>query len=142
MAEKNIAFTERLRDIIKKDLKMTREEFAAKAGMKTSTINNYFNKKNYGRVPEWDQLLKISTAVGKSVDYLLTGEEKTNKSASTDIELLKKYSTLQEKYTALLEEATNVKENVKVMGREEKYGIVYEFQKHYHPETYRLNKTK
>jgi transcriptional regulator with XRE-family HTH domain len=75
MAAKNIEFTERLRKLIKEELKMSNNAFADMAGIGHSTIGNYFNKQNYGRVPEWDQLLKISKASGKTVDWLLTGKE-------------------------------------------------------------------
>ncbi len=75
MAAKNSEFTERLRKLIKEDLRMSNNAFADMAGIGHSTIGNYFNKQNYGRVPEWDQLLKISKASGKTVDWLLTGKE-------------------------------------------------------------------
>jgi transcriptional regulator with XRE-family HTH domain len=75
MAAKNSEFTERLRKLIKEELKMSNNAFADMAGIGHSTIGNYFNKQNYGRVPEWDQLLKISKASGKTVDWLLTGKE-------------------------------------------------------------------
>jgi len=75
MAAKNKDFTERLRKLIKEEMKMSNNAFADLAGIGHSTIGNYFNKQNYGRVPEWDQLLKISKASGKTVDWLLTGKE-------------------------------------------------------------------
>lgn len=34
---------------------------------------NYLIPKGFGRVPEWDQLVKISKASGKSIDWLLMG---------------------------------------------------------------------
>jgi transcriptional regulator with XRE-family HTH domain len=75
MAAKNSEFTERLRKLIKEELKMSNNAFADMAGIGHSTIGNYFNKQNYGRVPEWDQLLKIARSSGKTVDWLLTGKE-------------------------------------------------------------------
>ncbi len=81
MATKNTAFTERLRKLIEDDLKMTHNAFADEAKIGRSTLGNYFNKQNYGRVPEWDQLIKISAASGKSVDWLLTGKETSESDA-------------------------------------------------------------
>jgi hypothetical protein len=75
MAAKSTEFTERLRGLIKGELKMSNNGFADRAGIGRSTLGNYFNKQNYGRVPEWDQLVKISKASGKSVEWLLTGKE-------------------------------------------------------------------
>jgi len=75
MAAKSTEFTERLRGLIKGELKLSNNGFADRAGIGRSTLGNYFNKQNYGRVPEWDQLVKISRASGKSVEWLLTGKE-------------------------------------------------------------------
>lgn len=36
---------------------------------------NYLIPKGLGRVPEWDQIVKIAAASGKSIDWLLTGVE-------------------------------------------------------------------
>jgi transcriptional regulator with XRE-family HTH domain len=77
MAGKNTEFTERLKKLIKEELKMSINSFADKSGIGHSTLGNYFNKANYGRVPEWEQLVKIAKAANKSVDWLLTGTEPT-----------------------------------------------------------------
>gem|GEM_PF-6479751 len=42
---------------------------------------NYLIPKGIGRVPEWDQLIKISAASGKSIDWLLTGVGPQNAAA-------------------------------------------------------------
>jgi len=75
MATKNSLFTDNLKKIIA-DLKMSNREFAEKAKIGYSTIMTYLNENNYGHVAEWDILIKISKASGKSIDWLLTGEEK------------------------------------------------------------------
>jgi transcriptional regulator with XRE-family HTH domain len=74
MAAKNPDFTERLKQaIVSTGLKYP--AFAEKAGMPYSTLMSYLKRSAVGHVAEWDQLVKISNAAGKSVDWLLTGED-------------------------------------------------------------------
>lgn len=73
MATKNVEVTKRILEIIEK--MGGRKIFANKSKTGLSTINNYFNTDNYGRVPEWPQLIKISKVSNKSIDFLLTGED-------------------------------------------------------------------
>jgi len=74
MAEKNLVFTENLKQAIS-DTKLSNPKFAKKAGMNYSTLMTYLRPENNGRVAEWDQLVKISKASGKSIEWLLTGKE-------------------------------------------------------------------
>jgi hypothetical protein len=74
MASKNVDFTKRLKDTIKQ-MRLNPPAFAEKAKMGYSTLMNYLKKGAEGHVPEWDQLVKISTASDKSIDWLLTGKE-------------------------------------------------------------------
>ncbi len=46
--------------------------------MPYSTLMTYLSKKDYGRVAEWDQLIKIANASSMSIEWLLTGKEKEN----------------------------------------------------------------
>lgn len=74
MASKNKEFTERLLQAIA-DTGLDKPAFAEKSKVGYSTLMTYFRRVNYGRVPEWDQLVKISEASGKTIDWLLTGKE-------------------------------------------------------------------
>ena len=74
MAGKNKEFTYRLKKAIA-DTKLSNHEFAEKEKLGYSTLMNYLNPNNIGKVPEWDQLVKISKTANKSIDWLLTGEE-------------------------------------------------------------------
>ncbi len=73
MASKNLEFTIRLKKTIK-EMGLKPPAFALKAEMKYPTLMNYLKKGAEGHVPEWDQLVKISDASGKSIDWLLTGK--------------------------------------------------------------------
>jgi len=75
MAGKNTTFTTNLKKVIA-DSGLGNHGFAEKAKMPYSTLMTYLSKKNYGRVAEWDQLIKIANAASKSIEWLLTGEEK------------------------------------------------------------------
>ncbi|MBN1545733.1 MAG: helix-turn-helix transcriptional regulator [Syntrophaceae bacterium] len=72
MASKNIDFTQRLKKAIKNS-GLKNREFAEKAGIGYTTLMNYLVPKGLGRVPEWDQLVKISNALGESIDWLIKG---------------------------------------------------------------------
>jgi len=74
MAEKNLLFTERLESVIE-ECGLGAKGFAEKGCLGYSTLMNYLSRHSRGRVPEWDQLVKISKASGKSIDWLLTGDE-------------------------------------------------------------------
>lgn len=74
MASKNIEFTGRLKLAIK-STGLDKAGFAQKAKMGYTTLMNYLVPKGIGRVPEWDQLVKIAQASGKSIDWLLTGKD-------------------------------------------------------------------
>ena len=74
MASKNIEFTARLKGTIK-EMGLKPPGFAEKASIGYSTLMNYLKKGAEGHVPEWDQLVKISKASGKTIDWLLTGHK-------------------------------------------------------------------
>jgi transcriptional regulator with XRE-family HTH domain len=76
MASKNIEFTARLKEAIK-DTGLEYKDFAEKSKIGYTTLMNYLIPKGLGRVPEWDQLVKISNGCGKSIDWMLTGQERT-----------------------------------------------------------------
>ncbi len=87
MAAKNNIFTQNLKKIIL-EAKLDNHKFAQKCGMNYSTLMTYLRPKNDGRVPEWDQLLKISVAGNKSIEWLLTGKEPQKDCAvNCDIEM-------------------------------------------------------
>ncbi|MFA5262105.1 MAG: helix-turn-helix transcriptional regulator [Candidatus Omnitrophota bacterium] len=74
MAGKNIEFTGRLKKAIK-DTGLNKNVFAREAKIEYNTLMNYLVPKGLGRVPEWDQLVKIADATGKSIDWFLTGKK-------------------------------------------------------------------
>ena len=80
MAGKSIEFTERLKQAIK-NTGMKNKIFAQKAKIGYTTLMNYLVPKGIGRVPEWDQLVKISIASGYSIDWFLTGKNITPEAA-------------------------------------------------------------
>lgn len=82
MAGKNDGFTERLlialRDAgvdYRPNTKSGLKAFAEKHGITYTTLHKCVRKEWRGHVPEWDQLLKISNAVNKSIAWLLIGKE-------------------------------------------------------------------
>lgn len=80
MAAKNADFTARLEKAIA-DTGLDNKTFAKEAKMGYSTLMNYLVPGSRGRVPEWDQLVKISKASKKTINWLLTGEEKQAKTS-------------------------------------------------------------
>jgi hypothetical protein len=77
MAGKNSIFTDNLKRIIL-DSGLDNRTFSDKAKIGYSTLMTYLNKKNYGHVAEWDILIKLSEYCGKSIEWFLTGTEKTS----------------------------------------------------------------
>jgi len=85
MSENNPGFTERLLDSLKKkgiDYEPKKrtglKKFARDNEIVYTTLHKCVREEMLGHVPEWDQLLKISKAVGESVDWLLTGDDKAS----------------------------------------------------------------
>lgn len=74
MARKNIDFANRLEMTIKES-GLDYRDFSEKAKIGYTTLMNYLVPGSRGRVPEWDQLVKISEFTKKSIDWLLTGKE-------------------------------------------------------------------
>jgi transcriptional regulator with XRE-family HTH domain len=65
------------RENLKKELLfrgMLVKELATAAGINKHTIDNYLSTNNY--MPSADNAVKIAAALGVSVEYLVTGEEK------------------------------------------------------------------
>jgi len=82
MAEKNEVFTNNLLFALKtkginyeKGKKTGLKKFAKDNNIVYTTLHKCLREDMYGHVPEWDQLLKISKAVDRSIDWLLTGKE-------------------------------------------------------------------
>jgi transcriptional regulator with XRE-family HTH domain len=53
------------------------KELAAKSGVNKHSINNYLNRR--GQTPSVEAAVKIAHALGVSVEYLVTGEENSQK---------------------------------------------------------------
>lgn len=56
------------------------KELAALSGVNKYSIDNYLNKR--GQLPSVEAAVKIARALGVSVEYLVTGEEKGQPAAS------------------------------------------------------------
>ena len=56
------------------------KELAAQTGLKKHTIDTYLSVR--GRMPAADVVVRIAKVLGVSVEYLITGEETTEKKAS------------------------------------------------------------
>jgi hypothetical protein len=74
MAMKNPEFTERLKKAIA-GTGLNNPAFAEKAKINYRSLMGYLMPGTVGHVPEWDQLVKISDASGRSIDWLLTGKD-------------------------------------------------------------------
>ncbi len=68
-----MTITERIFFILKKR-KITQKDFAERIGVNEKTVSAW---KNNNSLPPLDKISDISDCLGVSVDYLLTGEEKT-----------------------------------------------------------------
>jgi hypothetical protein len=73
MASKNTEFTERFKRAIK-ITGLEYPEFAIKSKIHYPTLMNYLVPKGIGRVPEWDQLVKLAKSLETTTDWLLTGQ--------------------------------------------------------------------
>ncbi|MCL2721513.1 MAG: helix-turn-helix domain-containing protein [Treponema sp.] len=65
-------FTKRLRSEIEY-IGLTQKEFAVKAGIKKRTLDGYLRAQQ--SMPPADTAVKIASALGLSVEYLVTGKE-------------------------------------------------------------------
>ena len=66
------SFSQRLRSEIEY-VGFTRKEFAAKAGIQKRALDTYLEAQQ--SMPPADKAVKIATALGLSVEYLVTGKE-------------------------------------------------------------------
>lgn len=89
MSSRNDKFTIRLLSALKErgveykpNTRGNLKKFAEDNEIVYTTLHKCLREENRGHVPEWDQLLKISIAVEKSVDWLLTGREETARSGT------------------------------------------------------------
>jgi transcriptional regulator with XRE-family HTH domain len=62
------------------------KELAAKTGISKKTLDNYLNIREY--MPSADAAVKISQALGVSVEYLVTGDEFSYSKSSHKPEIL------------------------------------------------------
>ncbi|MBQ3799481.1 MAG: helix-turn-helix transcriptional regulator [Treponema sp.] len=83
---KNTEFRKRLKDIMTYR-KITTQELAEKSGVKKATINNYLM--NDPREPGIYKTMRIAETLDVSMEYLVTGREKTRANIiSDDVEIL------------------------------------------------------
>jgi len=81
MATKNLDFTDKLEKLLS-DMEVDKKIFCKNAKINYSTFMTYLAPGSRGRVPEWDQLVKIAKALEKTIDWLLTGIDPTNNTCS------------------------------------------------------------
>lgn len=74
MARKDPEITKRIKQAIA-ETGLKYPAFADKADLNYRSMMGYLMPGRCGFVPEWDQLVKIAAATGKSIDWLLTGLE-------------------------------------------------------------------
>jgi len=73
------------------------KELAAKSGVSKYSLDNYLNSR--GQMPSADVAVKIAQALGVSVEYLVTGEERTTDKSSLDPvihDIIQSYKSLKE----------------------------------------------
>ena len=94
MAGKNEDFTKNLLSALRTkgidyrpNAKTGLKKFAKDNQITYTTLHKCLREENHGHVPEWDQLLKISKAVDKSIDWLLTGREEKSCPIACDEEV-------------------------------------------------------
>ena len=92
------------------------KELAAITGISLNTLNHYLVQKS--AIPSADNAVKIATALGVSVEYLVTGKEinsKNQEDFSNELQiqahLYKKYHTLIQKVEKLSKEQVSALEN-------------------------------
>jgi len=61
------------------------KELAAQSGISKSTLDNYLSVRGY--MPSADAAVKIARTLGVSVEYLVTGEEKSREKSSLGPEI-------------------------------------------------------
>jgi DNA-binding XRE family transcriptional regulator len=77
--EKSAVFRQRLRDIVK-NLDMLQVDLARKSGLHARTINRWLRDQEKS-IPKMDTLIKLSEALGVTVNYLL-GEDSMEESSA------------------------------------------------------------
>jgi len=108
-------FSQRLRSEIDY-LGFTQKEFAVKAGIKKRALDGYLRAQQ--SMPPADTAVKIASALGVSVEYLVTGKEYRQ---STDISKYLQFKDLLDDLTVLPEETLNpIKKVIKEFANNEK----------------------
>ena len=90
------------------------KELAAKTGIKKSTIYNYLSVRGY--MPPADAAVKIAQVLGVSVEYLITGEEKSSVKTSMGFEiqsLIQNYKLLSEEDRKIIDTIIQLLKNRK-----------------------------
>jgi transcriptional regulator with XRE-family HTH domain len=81
---KNMGFRENLKsELVYQDMRV--KDLAAVTGISRHTLDNYLNVRE--RTPTADVAVKIARALGVSVEFLVTGEENPDETASLGPEL-------------------------------------------------------
>lgn len=85
-----MTFGDNLRDAMK-SMDITALELSIRTGISRDTINSYL--KTNGPIPSADKAVKIASALGTSVEFLVTGFEKSSGSQTVyDIHRMRKYA--------------------------------------------------
>lgn len=100
---------------------------------KQSTVYKYLDNKNAGIVPQIEELLKITDFIGKTVDWLLTGEDAQPKRMSGCYDLIPKYKARLSGGDGSLETSDQIESNLafrkdwlKDKGVDKKYLALFE----------------
>lgn len=85
-----MSFSDNLRELMKA-MDITATELSAKTDISRDTINSYLKTK--GPIPSADKAVKIAQVLQTSVEFLVTGFEKSaNLSTNYDIHKMRKYA--------------------------------------------------
>ncbi len=96
-----------------KDMKV--KELAFASGVNKRTIDQYLS--SAAKMPSAENAVKIASALGVTVEYLVTGKNSVNDSSETDnqVFLYKKYHSLIEKAEKLSKDQICAIENLMVL---------------------------
>ncbi len=97
-----MSFSKNLKESMKVS-NVTIKELSVKTGISENTISSYL--KNEGAEPTAEKAVKIAEALGTSVEFLVTGFEKSNADAEFEVHHVGKYEDIIKFFEKLPPEA-------------------------------------
>jgi transcriptional regulator with XRE-family HTH domain len=103
----SMGFRENLKsELVFQDIRV--KELAHKSGINPRTIEQYLSAA--AKMPSAENAVKIASALGVSVEYLVTGEKNKNSELSKESEETKSQILLYKKYFELINQAEHLNE--------------------------------